>query len=70
MATATTFTVVGMTCAHCVRAVAEEVGKLEGVTGVDVDLVTGQVTVASEGPIVTSAFVGAVQEAGYEVDGS
>jgi copper chaperone len=35
------FSVVGMTCEHCVRAVEEELGALPGVTGVDVDLVEG-----------------------------
>ena len=31
----------GMTCGHCVSAVTEEIGKLDGVTGVEVDLVAG-----------------------------
>ena len=43
----TTYTVSGMTCAHCVRAVTEEVAKIEGVTDVGVDLASGRVTVES-----------------------
>lgn len=65
--TTITHTVVGMSCDHCVRAVSEEVGKIDGVTDVDVDLATGQVTVESDGPIDDAAFVAAVDEAGYEV---
>lgn len=36
-----TYSVVGMTCDHCVRSVMAEVGKLPGVTAVEVDLATG-----------------------------
>ena len=50
MSTAT-YTVTGMTCAHCVAAVTEEVGAVLGVTGVEVDLATGALTVTSEAPV-------------------
>jgi copper chaperone CopZ len=62
----TTFTVTGMTCAHCVAAVTEEVSQLDGVKGVAVDLATGTVTVQSEGPVDPVAFAAAVDAAGYE----
>jgi copper chaperone len=68
MSTAT-YTVVGMTCGHCVSAVTEEVSQLPGVTGVDVDLASGGLTVTSEGPVEESAVRAAVEEAGYEVAG-
>jgi copper chaperone len=68
MSTAT-YTVVGMTCGHCVSAVTEEVSQLPGVTGVDVDLASGGLTVTSEGPVEESAVQAAVEEAGYEVAG-
>jgi copper chaperone len=64
-----TYTVVGMTCGHCVNAVTEEVSRLPGVTGVDVDLASGGVTVTSEAPVDESAVRAAVEEAGYEVAG-
>ena len=35
----TPYLVTGMTCAHCVAAVTEEVSRLDGVSAVDVDLV-------------------------------
>ena len=46
-----TFHVTGMTCDHCVRAVTAEVGPIDGVTAVTVDLPTGQVSVGSDQPI-------------------
>lgn len=62
-----TLTVVGMTCDHCVGAVKAEVAKIEGVTAVEVDLATGQVTVRSDGPLDPGTLSAAVDEAGYEV---
>ncbi|GAA4151625.1 heavy-metal-associated domain-containing protein [Actinomadura keratinilytica] len=66
MSTAT-YTVTGMTCGHCVSSVKEEVGEIDGVTAVDVDLASGRVTVTSEGPIDDDKVRAAVAEAGYEV---
>jgi copper chaperone len=66
MSTAT-YTVVGMTCGHCVSAVTEEVSQVPGVTGVDVDLQSGGLTVTSSAPVDDSAVRAAVEEAGYEV---
>ena len=63
----TTFTVTGMTCGHCVAAVAEEVGTIDNVTGVDIDLASGSVTVESSGPVDPAKFAAAVDEAGYAV---
>ena len=66
----TTFGVAGMTCSHCVASVTEEVGGLEGVTGVRVDLVAGgvsTVTVQSAGTLDERAIADAVDEAGYEL---
>ncbi len=67
MSTTNTFTVAGMTCGHCVRSVKEEVGKIDGVESVAVDLGTGVVTVELTQPIDDDAFAAAVDEAGYEV---
>jgi copper ion binding protein len=64
-----TYTVVGMTCGHCVSAVSEEVGALPGVTDVAVDLPTGAVTVTSDAPLEDAAVAAAVEEAGYELAG-
>ncbi|MDQ3643760.1 MAG: copper ion binding protein [Actinomycetota bacterium] len=67
MSTTTTITVDGMTCGHCVNAVQTEVGKLEGVTDVAVDLSSGQVTIVAESTPDPAALQEAVEEAGYEV---
>ncbi len=66
MSTAT-YTVTGMTCEHCVASVTEEIGEIAGVTGVDVDLESGAVTVTSESDVTDDAVRAAVEEAGYEV---
>ena len=68
MSTAT-YTVVGMTCGHCVSAVTEEVSQVPGVTAVDVDLASGDLTVTSDATIDDSAVQAAVEEAGYQVAG-
>jgi copper ion binding protein len=65
--TSTEYTVKGMTCGHCVAAVSEEVGRLDGVTDVEVDLASGAVRVASTAPLDTTAVRAAVDEAGYEL---
>ena len=62
-----TYTVTGMTCGHCVSSVTEEVRQVPGVTGVQVDLDTGGLTVTSEAPVDDAAVRAAVEEAGYEV---
>ena len=69
MSTAT-YTVVGMTCGHCVSAVTEEVTAVPGVTAVDVDLARARGTVTSAAPVDASAVRAAVDEAGYELAGT
>jgi copper ion binding protein len=65
--TTSTYTVKGMTCSHCVGSVENEVGRLDGVSGVKVDLPTGQVTVTSDSDLDPDSVRAAVEEAGYEV---
>jgi copper chaperone len=65
--TTTHYAVNGMTCEHCVSAVSTEVGQIEGVTQVDVDLAAGSVTVTSETALDDAAVREAIDEAGYEV---
>ena len=67
MSTTTTITVVGMTCGLCVSAVQSEVGKIDGVTEVSVDLPTGQVNIVGEQAPDPETLRAAVEEAGYEV---
>ena len=68
--TITTYGVTGMTCAHCVAAVTEEIGALEGAQAVTVDLVVGgvsRVTVSSATALERGLVEAAVDEAGYEL---
>ena len=60
-----TYTVPGMTCDHCKKAVSTELGSVSGVTEVDVDLKTKLVRVSGEG-LDDAALRAAIQEAGYE----
>lgn len=67
MTSTSTYTVSGMTCDHCVRAVSEEVSAIDGVESVDVELQTGLLTVRAGEPVDDDAVVAAVDEAGYSV---
>lgn len=60
-----TYTVTGMTCAHCVNSVTEEVSAIDGVSDVQVDLDSGSVTVTSTTDITEDSVRAAVEEAGY-----
>lgn len=60
------YAVKGMTCEHCAASVTEEVEQVDGVTGVDVDLAAGRVSVRGKG-FSDDAIRAAVDEAGYEV---
>lgn len=60
-----TYSVPGMHCGHCERAVREEVGSLAGVESVDVDLETKLVIVRGEA-LDDRQLRAAIAEAGYE----
>jgi copper chaperone len=64
-ATTITYSVPGIHCAHCERAIREEVAAVAGVQSVDVDLDTKLVTVVAR-PIDDAALRAAIEEAGYE----
>ena len=61
----TTFSVTGMTCDHCRRAVTQEISAVDGVESVDVDLASGTVTVSTARPVDRADIAAAVDEAGY-----
>ena len=62
----TVYSVSGMTCQHCVDAITTEVGQVDGVADVVVDLTAKTVTV--EGGADDAAIRAAIDEAGYSVD--
>ena len=66
--TNTTINVDGMTCAHCVNAVTEELSKINGVTSVNIDLHEGEVSpvhITSDNEISDAEITAAVEEGGY-----
>lgn len=65
--TEATYAVAGMTCAHCVAAVTDELSAIAGVTDVAVDLASGDATVTSTAPLDVDAVRAAIDEAGYEL---
>ena len=69
MPSTTTYEVTGMSCQHCVDAVTAEVGRLDGVEQVTVDLGAGTVAVTSAAPLADDAVRAAVDEAGYDLIG-
>ncbi len=59
------YTVPGMHCGHCERAVKEEVSALPGVASVVVDLESKRVEVTGS-ELDDAAIRAAIEEAGYE----
>lgn len=70
MSTTASYQVSGMTCAHCVKAVTEELDRLDAVTSVEIDLVPGgdsRVRVTSGRPLPLEQVRHAIDEAGYSL---
>lgn len=63
-----TFEVPDIHCGHCKSAIEGEVGQVDGVDRVDVDVDTRRVTV--EGKATDDAIRAAILEAGYEAVGT
>jgi copper chaperone CopZ len=63
-----TFAVPGMSCGHCEAAVKAEIGRLDGVREVAVDLAT-KVVVVGGTDLDPVAIAAAVEEAGYDAVG-
>ncbi|MFF2144956.1 heavy-metal-associated domain-containing protein [Kitasatospora sp. NPDC101155] len=69
MSSTITYTVSGMSCGHCEKAISEELSALAGVTEVAADAQAGTVTVSSAAPLDEEQVRAAVDEAGYELVG-
>ncbi|MGC9500297.1 heavy-metal-associated domain-containing protein [Streptomyces sp. WG7] len=65
----TTYAVAGMSCGHCKATLTRVIGELDGVTGVDVQVKTGRVTVTGPAEPDDAVIAEAVDEAGYELTG-
>ncbi len=66
----TDISVAGMTCDHCVTAVSDELGKIPGVTQLEIVLAEAgpsSVTIESESELDRAAVASAISEAGYKL---
>jgi copper chaperone len=61
-----TYVVDGMSCEHCRKAITGAVGRVPGVSGVEVDLERGTVVVRGAGADDASVRA-AIDDAGYDV---
>ena len=61
------YSVPGISCDHCQRAIEAEVAKLDGLEAVRVDIEAK--TVEVEGDLTPEQIRGAIEEAGYEIAG-
>ncbi|HET7566519.1 MAG TPA: heavy-metal-associated domain-containing protein [Gaiellaceae bacterium] len=60
-----TYSVPGVSCAHCKHAIESEVSQVAGVASVEVDVDAKTVTVTGDAP--EQEILAAIDEAGYEV---
>ncbi|WOV87103.1 copper chaperone CopZ [Sporosarcina oncorhynchi] len=68
MAEKTTLNVTGMSCGHCVKTIEDNVGKLDGVKSVQVNLEAGTVDVEFEsGQIGTKQISDTIEDQGFDV---
>ena len=68
----TQYSIVGMTCQHCVSAVTDELSALHGVRTVGIDLVPNGISVATvtgSTTVDTATVEAAIAEAGYRLAG-
>lgn len=56
----------GMSCGHCVKAVAQALESVDGVVRADVDLESGTAKVELSGDVSSDRLIAAVKEEGYE----
>lgn len=57
----------GMSCRHCVKAITNAVGALEGVAGVDVDLTAKTVLVEHDRALSVDRIKKEIEDQGYDV---
>lgn len=65
--TVATYAVSGMSCQHCVDAVTAEVGRIDGVEQVTIDLAAGTAEVVSAAPLADDQIREAIDEAGFDL---
>jgi len=61
----TTLTIPTISCAHCVMTIKRELGEIEGVTSVEGNVETKEITVEWGPPATTERIKAALQEINY-----
>lgn len=62
-----TFKVPDVSCDHCVKAIKDELFKINGVETIDVDISSKLVTVVHDDRVTDEQLVAGIDEAGYDV---
>ncbi len=62
-----TIKVKGMSCQHCVKAVTKALEEIDGVSGVNVDLLKGEASFDEKGPVDEGLIREKIKKAGFEV---
>lgn len=62
-----TIKIKGMSCQHCVKAVAKALGEIEGVKDVKVDLSRGEAAFEEVKPVDMEVLRESIKKAGYQV---
>lgn len=57
----------GMSCQHCVKAVTKALSEIEGVSGVQVDLASGEASFEESQPVSPEVLAEKVKKAGFEL---
>ncbi|MBU1742599.1 MAG: heavy-metal-associated domain-containing protein [Proteobacteria bacterium] len=63
-----TVRVPAISCGHCLMTIKREVGEVEGVTGVDGDVDTKQVTINFDAPADWVKIAATLKEIGYPAE--
>ncbi len=62
-----TIKIQGMSCGHCVNAVAKALGEVDGISEVRVELETGTATYRETQPVDPDRVREAIEKAGYQL---
>jgi copper chaperone len=65
-----TFIVPEISCAHCVRAISDELNSIQGVEVLNIDIGEKTVEVRYEDTVVEDQIVAGIEDAGYEIAGT
>jgi copper chaperone len=62
-----TFKVPDVSCEHCVKAIKDELTKIDGVDTIDVDIPSKLVTVRHDERVTDEQLIAGLDEAGYDI---